>query len=271
MIQLRSPLEQFIKAEPGQAAFLSLQVYNDGETPCQIAVDAEDFRISPEGEIELAAQLSEAEGAQSCCKWIQLPEEAEPLALHEERRLLIPIVVPEDAKEGSRWAMVYVWSREAKAERRGECEIFTHLRYGIQVVVDVGVRASEIELDISSPQVSPERLTWTVCNRSSWVVKPKAECMLVDSRGHDHGLHEMRSGKILPGQQRLFHLDCDVDEGQYTAVFLLDDPLGASLGVRDLISISAPAAALMQDPASDAHLPNALPVSATSGENCFSL
>lgn len=205
-----------------------ISVRNDGPKDARFVVYKQDLLFQCG---ESTIQYTDANShTNSLGKWLQTNVEERLLAPAEEYTLFYTIRIPTELDgAGSYWTMLMVEGAEpVREETSNGVVVGSKVRYGVQVIADVGIfespQLSFLDAQILSDPVSTKYLSTKIQNTGKFSAPVKINLEIYDTEGKKTKTIEGLSRRIYPANCNQFDIDLSsLPKGKYEAILVADN------------------------------------------------
>jgi hypothetical protein len=211
--------------QSGSSAEGRLLLHNPGPTPSRARIYQTDYQMDATG----ASYGDAGKSPRSNAAWIELDEREPELQPGETRSIPFKITAPADSTlRGTYWSMLMV--EPAQNERPpapGEISVRAVVRYGIQIVAQLGTTQTAAQPSLSNQTIERENgrhtLRFDLANSGERWLRPRMEVRLFDREGRAVTTLPASQARIYPGSstRQRFPLT-GLPPGEYLALIVMD-------------------------------------------------
>lgn len=219
-------------AAPGETYEGILVLKNTGDSPSQVKIYQTDYHFSADGTNVYAdpGTLARSNG-----KWMTFTPNLLTISPEDTASVYYTIKVPKDPDlKGTYWSMLMVEPTNISGpqtlkDKEGEAEmgIQVVIRYGVQIVTDIGESGTRDIQFVDKKVVRTDSgrvLQLDIKNTGQRRLKPSLWAELYNTEGKKTGRFESEEKIIYPGCSVRHSLDLtDIPEGEYKALIIVDN------------------------------------------------
>lgn len=210
------PARHQIEVEPGEKYSLTVNFYNQSESPISGFFQVADFIVVDEkGTIQLIENPDDAPVKYSASKWVNLLYNKATLPANEKVSLQVDINVPKDAHPGGRYLAIFFQSAETlkkQNENKEEAGSGTSLRISSLVYIKVKGEIKEKALisRFFAPnflEYGPIKITTDILNRGDYHITPRGVFTLTNYFGAAVDQKTLKEKNIFPETSRNYQVE----------------------------------------------------------------
>lgn len=199
-----SPLTFELTANPGDALYNKIKIYNPSDLIVSVKMEAEDFRaVGEKGQVIVAP---EEETTYSLKRWVSMDPLEFVLEPREQKFIDFIITVPENAEPGGKYGTILASTTGTISDNKvGGSAIAQKVGALVLLTVSGDVKEGLIVKDFSVPDFSeygPVPFTIRFENQGSVHVRPKGFITIADWRGEKAVDIEFTQSNVIPGTIR---------------------------------------------------------------------
>ncbi len=211
--------------QPGASAQGNILLHNSGSSVARARIYQTDYRMDITG----PTYGDPGSSARSNAAWIELDEREPELQPGETRAILFKLTTPDDpALRGTYWSVLMVEpSFDERTPAPGEISVRAVVRYGIQIVTQIGSPTATIPPALSDPAIERDGdahvLRVDLSNAGERWLRPRVEVRLFDGEGRAVITLPSAQARIYPGSslRQRFSLT-GLSAGEYLALIVMD-------------------------------------------------
>jgi len=221
-----SPPRQMLTAEPGATVKGMVVVDHPGsDAPMKVKVSLSDVIVQPDGNL---MYLAPGSIPQSAAKWLTIPEVSFPLMPKESHELRYSLAIPQSAKPGTYWAVIFFESGPLQEASEKGIGVKMRVRVGHVVYVNVGEVTQKgniegIRYQPAAAKTHPQ-LRVKFNNTGNGLMRLSGFVELKDSNGKTVAKGTIHNAASLPGYN--YEISADLEKappsGDYVALIKLD-------------------------------------------------
>ncbi len=218
-------------AQPGESYEGTIELRNDSESPCEVRIYQTDYSFLATGE---TFYLEPGTSTRSNARWLSVGPHWLTVPGQGKASIHYAVSVPDDSTlAGSYWSIIMIeptaptTQTVSENQGRGQIGVTTLVRYGIQIVTDVGTKGTR-EITFQDSKLVERGdfrvLEIDVENSGNTWMSPFFSIELYDDSGtHRHHFESQRQ-RIYPGCSVRHSIDLtEVPCGNYKALAVVDN------------------------------------------------
>lgn len=222
---------------PGEKIDGKITLRNTAETPQHVKIYQTDYRYSAKGE---ATYGEPGSLSRSNAPWISISPVRLTIPPKEAASVYYTIQVPKRSDlKGTYWSMVMVepfTEKIVQTNQKNRFGIQTVIRYGVQIVTDVGTTGTQ-QIRFVNKRLVHEKdrriLELDIENTGDTSLRPATWVELYDKEGKKAGRFECEKQRIYPGCSIRQRADLTgVPQGKYKALVVVDNGDGYVAGAQ---------------------------------------
>ncbi len=221
-----SPPRVVIEAHPGDTVQGVVVVDHPGnDAPMQVDVSLSDVIVHPSGE---PVYLDPGSIPQSAATWISVAPPSFTLAPKEVREIRYAVHVPQDASDGTHWAVIFFDSGPAQKQQAKGVGVKMRVRVGHVVYVNIGqiTKSGEIRGVRYQPPTArnPAEIRVRFRNTGNGLMRLNGYVELRNEDGEVVARAKIDNAASLPGYEYEIsgQIEAPPSSGEYLALIMLD-------------------------------------------------
>lgn len=219
------PPAAIFKGAPGTEITAKVLVANPGAEAARVRVSLGDWMYQPDGQ---PVYLDPGSLPESASPWINFSPAEFMLAGHEKKIVRYTIKVPDDAKAGTHWSVLFLQGEDPNAQPGANLATFK-LRVAHTIYVDVPpvVRDGQILGIVAVPPGQPDKpvaigIQYANTGNGAYAVTGRLEVR--DAEGNVVGKAEIDRSVVLPGATRVLRANFygPIQQGDYVILAVLN-------------------------------------------------